>query len=138
MGGIQRAVASECRIVTMQVALEACRIVSLIVFLGYGGLCLHGSAMVAEFERFGLARFRVLTGGLEILGAIGLLLSFWVPPLLPFAAGGLGLLMFFAVLARLRVRDSLLQSSPALILMVANGLVAARAVGGDFGGPLQP
>ncbi len=116
----------------MDLILQACRIVSAIVFLGYGGLCLHRTAMVSEFERFGAARFRVLTGWLEILGGLGLVVSFWLPALLPFAAGGLGLLMFFAVLARIRVRDSLLKSSPALVLMVGNGLLAFRAAVGQF------
>ncbi|MDG1492017.1 MAG: DoxX family protein [Planctomycetota bacterium] len=116
----------------MDIFLQACRIVSAIVFVGYGGLCLHRTAMVSEFERFGAARFRVLTGWLEILGGLGLVVSFWLPALLPFAAGGLGLLMFFAVLARARVRDSLLKSSPALVLMVGNGLLAFRAAGGHF------
>lgn len=113
----------------MQFTFEVCRIVSLVVFLGYGGLCLHRSAMVAEFERFGLGHLRVLTGWLEILGALGLLVSFRAPGLLPFAAGGLGLLMVFAVAARVRVGDGLLQMSPALILMVGNGFLAACAAG---------
>ena len=113
----------------MQLALEVCRIVSLVVFLGYGGLCLHRSAMVPEFERFGLGHLRVLTGWLEILGALGLLVSFRAPWLLPFAAGGLGLLMVFAIAARLRVGDGLLQMSPAFLLMAVNGFLAVRAAG---------
>ncbi len=116
----------------MPFLLEACRVLSIAIFLGYGGMCLHRTAMAAEFERFGAARFRVLTGWLEILGALGLLVSYRVPQLLPFAAGGLCLLMLFALLARVRVRDSLWQSSPALFLMVGNGLLAFRAAGGHF------
>jgi len=111
----------------MQSAFEVCRIVSLVVFLGYGGLCLHPRAMVAEFQRFGLGHLRVLTGWLEILGGLGLLISFRVPGLLPFAAGGLGLLMVFAIAARVRVGDGPLQMSPAFLLMAANGFLAVRA-----------
>lgn len=118
----------------MQAAFEVCRIVSLVVFLGYGGLCLHRSAMVSEFERFGLGHLRVLTGWLEILGALGLLVSYRAPLLLPFAAGGLCLLMAFAIAARVRVGDTLLQMSPAFILMMANGFLALRV----SGAPLHP
>ena len=70
---------------------------------------------------------RVLTGWLEILGGLGLLISFRVPGLLPFAAGGLGLLMVFAIAARVRVGDGPLQMSPAFLLMAANGFLAVRA-----------
>lgn len=115
----------------MQVAVEACRIVSVVVFIVYGGLCLHRSAMVSEFERFGLGQLRVLTGWLEILGGLGLLVSLWIPGLLLFAAGGLGLLMFFALAARVRVGDSISQMSPAFLLMVANGFLALHASGGS-------
>lgn len=114
----------------MDLFLQACWVVSAIVFLGYGGMCLHPTAMASEFERFGVARFRVLTGSLEILGGLGLVVSYQLPALLPFAAGGLALLMFFALLARIRVRDSFFQMSPALLLMVGNGFLAYRAAGG--------
>ena len=44
-----------------------------IAFLGYGLACLLSPQLRLDFERFGLARFRVLTGALEIAGGLGLL-----------------------------------------------------------------
>lgn len=109
----------------MSIALESLRVVSIVAFLGYGLAVVAGRSMVAEFERFGLARFRMLTGALEVLGALGLLASYAVPILLPLAAGGLALLMFLGVLTRIRVRDSVLQTMPAFALMLSNGVLAA-------------
>ena len=109
----------------MSRALETLRVLSIVAFLGYGVACVMGRSMVGEFERFGLARFRVLTGVLEVLGALGLLVSYAIPVLLPLSAGGLALLMFLGVLTRLRVRDSIAQTTPAFVLMVTNGVLAA-------------
>lgn len=112
----------------MSPTLEACRVISIVCFLSYGVLCVAGRSMVAEFERFGLARFRVLTGVLEVLGALGLLASYVLPGLLPAAAGGLSLLMLLGVGTRVRVRDSVVQMLPALALMLSNGVLAVVAV----------
>jgi len=109
----------------MDYIFEACRVFSIGAFLIYGFLCLGGRSMVAEFERFGLARFRILTASLEVLGAVGLLASYAIPLLAPIAAGGLALLMFLGVLTRLRVRDSLVVTLPALSLLLINAYIAA-------------
>lgn len=114
----------------MNLAFESLRVLSIVAFLGYGSLCVAGRSMVSEFERFGLARFRVLTGVLEVLGALGLLASYAIGALVPVAAGGLSLLMFLGVLTRVRLRDTFGQIFPALALMAVNAyLVYAWAAG---------
>lgn len=117
----------------MQPAAEACRVVSIVAFSGYGVFCLTSPLMVAEFERYRVPGLRVLTGWLEIAGALGVLGSYWRPELLAPAAGGLALLMAFAVATRLRIRDSLLQSTPAFALLLSNGFLAATALGSSAG-----
>ncbi len=82
--------------------------------------------MVNEFERFGLERLRVLTGSLEILGGLGLLVGLKSQPILVSSAGGLALLMLIAFLVRLRMRDSLAASLPSLLLMLLNVLIMVR------------
>lgn len=104
-------------------AFEVSRALSIAAFLGYGVACLTTSHMVAEFERFGLAKYRRLVGGLEVLGALGLLTSYWYPPLLVPAAAGLTLMMLLGVWTRLRVRDSAAETAPALIFCLVNGFV---------------
>ena len=118
----------------MSPAAEACRVVSIVAFSGYGVFCLTSPLMVAEFERYRVPGLRVLTGWLEIAGALGVLGSYWRPELLAPAAGGLALLMAFAVATRLRIRDSLLQSTPAFALLLSNGFLAATALGSVAGG----
>lgn len=104
----------------MDLAYEAAKLVSIGLFLYYGFGCLFSGAMIREFDRFGLSRFRRMTGGLELLGGLGLLAGYWFPVLVVVSATGLGLLMVLGIAARLRVRDSLLQMTPALILLIVN------------------
>lgn len=102
-------------------------VLSASLFLFYGLLCLFSDGMMAEFERFGLARYRRLTGALEVLGAVGLLAGFFVPPILLLASGGLALLMVLGVITRVRVGDSLLETLPALLLLVVNAFIFVQA-----------
>jgi hypothetical protein len=48
-------------------------------FITYGFLCLNSSFLKKEFRRWGVEKFRVLTGCLEILGGFAQILSFWHP-----------------------------------------------------------
>lgn len=107
----------------MQTAFEICRALSAIAFLGYGVACLATQHMVAEFERFGLGRFRQFVGALEFLGGLGLLVGYFYPPLLLVASGGLTMLMLLGVWTRIRVGDSMVETLPAFLFFVLNGFV---------------
>ena len=95
-------------------------LVSAALFLVYGLLCLFSNGMQEEFSRYGLSRFRRLTGALEVLGGAGLLVGLLVPTIMLVASGGLALLMLLGVIARIRVRDPLLEMLPAFVLLVMN------------------
>ncbi|WP_411279091.1 DoxX family protein [Gemmatimonas sp.] len=99
-------------------------VLSITLFLAYGSACLFANGMVAEFERFGLSRFRRLTGSLEVLGALGLLVGYTLPGIQLFSAIGLAMLMLLGVMARLRVRDSLRETAPATVLLLVNAYIA--------------
>ena len=58
-----------------------------VAFVVYGVLCLGSPSMEAEFVRFGLSRFRVLTGVLEVLAGVGLLVGLRWSPALWLSAG---------------------------------------------------
>jgi hypothetical protein len=111
----------------MELAFEICRVLSIVAFAGYGLACVFGGSMEAEFERFGLARFRVLTGALETLGALGLLGGYLFPPLTVMAAGGLTALMALGVGVRIRAGDGFVATLPAAILLVMNGFLVVAA-----------
>ncbi len=98
-------------------------------FLGYGISYFTGSHMKSEFKRFKLEKLGLLTIVLELLGAIGLMIGFWFyNPLLIVSSGGLALLMLMGLIVRLKLKDSLWISLPALFYMVLNTYVLYGAV----------
>lgn len=99
---------------------QVAKVLSIVAFLFYGLSCLLSNGMVAEFERFGLSKFRRMTGALEVLGALGLLAGYLFPPLVPAASAGLALLMLLGIVTRFRIGDSLLATSPAILLLAVN------------------
>lgn len=111
----------------MTAAYYAVTILSVIVFLSYGATCVFANGMAAEFTRYGLGRYRLLTGVLEMLGALGLAAGQLFPILAVVSASGLSLLMALGVLTRVRARDSLAETLPAGVLMVLNAWLAVQA-----------
>lgn len=79
--------------------------------------------MKAEFVRYGLAKFRVLTGSLEIIGALGLLAGLFFLPILIIAAAGLSLLMLLGFGTRLVIKDPFLQSLPSFVFLLVNAYI---------------
>ncbi len=104
-------------------------VVSSSLFLMYGIACLCFEGMKRDFERFGLSRLRTLVGTLEVLGALGLIVGQFWPPLVPLSAGGLALMMLVGVATRQRMLDSLAQTLPALVLMCLNLFIVWFALG---------
>lgn len=82
--------------------------------------------MQAEFVRYGFGRHRIAIGGLQLLGATGLLLGLVVPIFGALGAAGLAAQMLAAVIVRIRIRDSVLQTIPALLYLFLNFWIAAE------------
>ncbi len=97
--------------------------VLIISFFVYGARCLFGEAMVHEFKRWGLPHLQYLTGLLEVLGALGLVVGRWFPWLGFFSAAGLALLMLCGIFVRIRVKDTLFQTLPAVLFLVISVFV---------------
>ena len=112
----------------MDLAYEVLRGLSMLLFFYYGVSVLVSDAMVREFEKFGLLRFRKLTGVLEVVGAAGLLIGYLVPPLVIVASGGLALLMALGVAVRLRAGPPVTDAIPALVMLVINLYVCVYAI----------
>jgi DoxX-like family len=96
---------------------------SSLSFMGYGIAYFTSPNMKIEFKRFGLEKVGTLTAVLEILGAVGLLVGLKVPIILSVAAGGLALLMLLGVATRIKVKDSLWITLPALFYMLLNTVI---------------
>jgi hypothetical protein len=80
--------------------------------------------MKNEFKRFKIEKLGLLTIVLEILGALGLLVGFMFETLLLISASGLALLMLIALLVRIKSKDSIWVSLPAIFFMALNTYIA--------------
>ena len=115
---LREASASRCfKALVLNTALT---LVSAISFIGYGTACFFSSYMKQEFLRYGLGAQRVWVGLLQWGAGMGLLAGLRVPWMGQVAAGGLALMMLVAVGVRIQIRDSALQTIPALLYLVLN------------------
>ena len=102
--------------------------VSAILFAGYGLHAVFSASMVAEFKRYGLARFRVLTGLLQVAGSLGIFGGQFYHPLLVISAGGLTVMMALGVMTRVRIKDPLSAAFPAFALAAMNLFIFLAAL----------
>jgi len=107
---------------------DAAVLLSSLSFIGYGISYVVSPHMKQEFVRFGLSNYGAITVLLQILGAIGLIVGFWFPSILILASGGLALMMFLGVGVRIKMKDSLLVSLPALLFFVLNTAIFVGAI----------
>ena len=103
-------------------------VVNGVAFVVYGVSCLASGWMKTEFERWGLGRFRLLVGTLEVLGGVGVLVGVSWPMILTVSSAGLSLLMLLGLAVRLKNRDGILLSMPAAVLMLVNGFIMLKSL----------
>lgn len=104
-------------------------LICAISFIGYGASCLVAAHMVREFERFGLPHYRKLTGILQLVGAVGLLIGFQFPTIGALAAGGLALQMLAGFGVRLKIRDHFMSCIPAFAYLLINAWLCVQFLG---------
>jgi len=95
-------------------------LISGISFIVYGLLLLKSKEMQNEFKRFELEKFTRLTGVLEFLGGIGMLIGLKFDSILLISSCGLALLMLLGFIVRLKVKDSFWLSFPSFFFMALN------------------
>ena len=87
--------------------------------------------MREEFAAYGLPLwFMWVVGGLKILFALSLLVSFWLPELIRPAAIGMAILMLGAIGMHIKVGDELKKAAPASIVLVLSLVVAISSPNG--------
>jgi uncharacterized membrane protein len=68
-----------------------------------------------------------MTGFLQLLGAIGLLIGLYFSPILLLLASiGLSILMIAGFIVRLKINDNFIQSSPSFLFAVLNICIAVK------------
>jgi hypothetical protein len=102
--------------------------ISSLSFVGYGITYFTSPHMKQEFIRFGLPGLGRMTAVFQILGAAGLLAGFRFPILLVLASGGLALMMLVGVAVRVKLKDSLWVSIPALFFLMLNSTIFILAI----------
>jgi uncharacterized membrane protein YkgB len=95
-------------------------IFSAVSFFGYGSACLASAHMRREFVRYGMPAQRALVGCLQLAAVVGLLAGLSQPWMGRAAAGGLTLMMLVGVGVRIKIKDTLLQTCPALFYLALN------------------
>jgi len=81
--------------------------------------------MKTEFIRYRLGQQRVLVGALQLIGAIGLIVGYFYSPIICLVSAlGLCVLMILGLGVRLKIRDSVMQSTPAFLYALINGYIA--------------
>jgi hypothetical protein len=103
-------------------------LLSGLAFIWYGSSCLFTGAMAKEFKRYDLDAFRKIVGYLELLGGIGSLIGLTYNPLLILSSAGLTLLMLLGVIVRIKSKDALVLTLPALTLMLINAYILLIAI----------
>jgi len=98
-------------------------VISSLSFTGYGIAYFSSAKMKSEFKRFGLEKAGALTAILEIVGALGLLLGLKIHLILLVSAAGLAVLMLLGVAVRIKVRDTIWVTLPALFFMILNAYI---------------
>lgn len=100
-----------------------CVLISSISFIAYSISYFVSPHMKKEFKRFNFEKLGLLTIVLEILGAMGLLIGILFRPVLLISSGGLTILMLLALVIRIKSKDSLLISLPAIFYMILNAFI---------------
>ncbi|MBD3918437.1 DoxX family protein [Paenibacillus sp. PR3] len=93
----------------------------LLVAMGFGGVTkITGSKnWVDIFDSLKLPQwFRVVTGVVQIAGAVGLVIGYWNRDIAAWAGIWLGITMLVAFLLHFRVKHPIGQAAPALLLTV--------------------
>lgn len=97
-----------------------------ISFLAYGYSCLSSKHMELEFRRYGLSKYRKLTGALQLLAACGLFVGIFSPSIGGLAAAGLALQMACGLGVRIKIADPWYLCLPTGVYMFVCGWLAVN------------
>tara|TARA_B100000401_G_C52580196_1_gene612206 strand:+ start:366 stop:719 length:354 start_codon:yes stop_codon:yes gene_type:complete len=109
--------------------IQLCIVFSSLSFFGYVIAYFTATKMKEEFKRFNLEKIGFHIIILELLGALGLIIGLKFNLILMVSSLGLTLLMLAGVAVRIKLKDSLRVSFPAIFYLVLNGLIFFVSIG---------
>ncbi|MFT5917554.1 MAG: hypothetical protein ACI81T_004071 [Bacteroidia bacterium] len=99
---------------------KICILISSLSFFGYAVSYFTSPHMKKEFKRFGLEKLGLTTIILQLMGATGLIVGLKFNPILTISSFGLAFLMLSGLIVRIKLKDSVWISLPALFYMGLN------------------
>ena len=64
-----------------------------------------------------------LVGTLKVVFSIGLIAGLWIPEVIKFSASGIAIMMFFAIVMHVKIKDPISKSIPAIIFLILSLLI---------------
>jgi putative oxidoreductase len=96
-----------------------------LMFLMAGIMKIGGAKMhVENFKKWGMPQwFRVVTGLVELVGAVAMIIGIWEPSWAAWAGLWLGFTMLVGVGVHIRIKDPAKQSIAAVVLLILSAVV---------------
>jgi hypothetical protein len=98
-------------------------LISGVSFVIYGISSFFSKKMLVEYKRWGYPEQRLLIGGLQFLGGLGLFIGLYFNPLIPLSSASLLLLMLAAIGVRIKIKDQPIMMLPAVFYALINFLI---------------
>ena len=92
-------------------------------FLFYALHALFSQKMKDEFSRWGVQKYRILISCIQLSSGFSLLLSFFYPFLVIYCSSIFFTMMLGAIFVRIRIKDSFLDTLPALLYFFLNAII---------------
>ena len=92
-------------------------------FLFYALYAIFSKKMKAEFSRWGFQKYRILISCIQFSSGFSLLLSFFYPFLVIYCSSIFFIMMLGAFFVRIRIKDSFLDTLPALLYLFLNAII---------------
>ena len=94
-----------------------------ISFIFYSLNSIFSKKMKDEFTRWGFHNYRILISFTQLLCSFFLLLSFYYPFLVIYCSSIFFIMMLGAIFVRIRIKDSFLDTLPALLYFFLNTII---------------
>ena len=92
-------------------------------FIAYALNALFSKKMRDEFKRWGFHKYRVLLSYIQLLSALFFFLSLFYPFLVIYCSSVFFIMMLGAIFVRIRIKDSFLDTLPALLYFFLNAII---------------
>tara|TARA_Y100000816_G_scaffold185056_1_gene134269 strand:+ start:1541 stop:1879 length:339 start_codon:yes stop_codon:yes gene_type:complete len=99
-----------------------------ISFMIYGINSFYSKRMISEFKRWGYKKHRKTISSLQILGGLGLVIGLQINIILIASSLCLSIMMFFAIIVRVRIKDNVARILPAITYLMLSSLILNHSI----------